>query len=104
MFPAHAIPEAQHQINTTINKNVEGGNRTIRQEQGYLYGTECWRDLKIGLENRISKVKSGLLSQLSEEISKPIYNNATFIDAQNNIEILVSMVEMAHGIWLTLHA
>ena len=36
--------------------------------------------------------------QLSEEISKPIYNNATFIEVQNNIEILVSMVEMGYGL------
>ena len=102
MFPAQAISEAQHRdqimINTTINKYVKGGNRTNRQIQGYFYGTECWRDLKITLQNRLSKVKSGLRSQLSEEISKPINNNATFIDTQNNIEILVSMVEMAYGL------
>ena len=43
-------------------------------------------------------MKSGLQSQLSEEILNPIYNNATFIDARNNIEILVSMVQMAYGL------
>jgi hypothetical protein len=43
-------------------------------------------------------VKSGPQSQLSEEISNPVYNNATFIDARNNIEILVSMVQMAYGL------
>ena len=43
-------------------------------------------------------MKSGLQLQLSEEISNPIYNNATFIDARNNIEILVSMVQMAYGL------
>ena len=32
------------------------------------------------------------------EISKRIYNNATFIDAQNIIELLVSMVEMAYDL------
>ena len=98
VFPAQAIAEAQHQISTTINKYVEGGNRTNRQKQGYCYGTERWRDLKITLQNRPSKVKSGLQSQLSEEISNPIYNNATFIDARNNIEILISMVQMADGL------
>jgi hypothetical protein len=97
-FPSQAILEAQHQINTTISKYVEGGNRTNRQKQGYYYGTERWRDLKITLQNRLSKVKSGLHSQLSEEISKPIYNNATSIEIRNNIEILVSMVEMAYGL------
>ena len=93
-----SISEAQHQINTTISKYVEGGNRTNRQKQGYYYGTERWKDLKITLQNRLSKVKSGLRSQLSEAIAKPIYNNATFIESRNNIEILVSMVEMAHGL------
>ena len=99
-FPARAISEARHQISTTINKYVEGGNRTNRQKQGYCYGTERWRDLKITLQNRLSRVKSGLQLelQLSEEISNPIYNNATFIDARNNIEILVSMVQMAYGL------
>ena len=83
-FPAQAISEAQHQINTTINKYVEGGtwNRTNRQKQEYFYGTERSRDLKNTLQNRLSKVRSGLQSQLSEEISKPIYNNATFIEVQ----------------------
>ena len=39
-FPSQAISEAHHQINTTIYKYVEGGNRTNRQKQGYYYGTE----------------------------------------------------------------
>ncbi len=43
-------------------------------------------------------MKSSLRSQLSEEIAKPIYNSTTFIDARNNIETLVSMVEMAYGL------
>jgi hypothetical protein len=43
-------------------------------------------------------VKSSLSSQLSDEITKPINNNATFIEAHNNIETLVSMVEMAYGL------
>ncbi len=43
-------------------------------------------------------MKSSLSSQLSDEITKPIYNNATFIEARNNIETLVSMVEMAYDL------
>jgi len=43
-------------------------------------------------------VKSSHRSQLSEEIAKPIYNSTTFIEARNNIETLVSMVEMAYGL------
>ena len=54
-FPAQAISEAQHQINTTINKYIEGGNRTNRQKQGYFYGTERWRDLKITLQKNYPK-------------------------------------------------
>ena len=60
VFPAQAIAKAQHQISTTINKYVEGGNRTNRQKQGYFYGTMRWRDLKVALQNRLFKVKSGL--------------------------------------------
>ncbi len=43
-------------------------------------------------------MKSGHHSQLSEEIVKPIDNNITFIEAHNNIETLISMVEMAYGL------
>ncbi len=43
-------------------------------------------------------MKSSLPSQLSNEITKPIYNNAIFIEARNDIETLVSMVEMAYGL------
>jgi hypothetical protein len=35
---------------------------------------------------------------LSEKIGKPTYNNATFVDERNNIEIYVSVVEMAYGL------
>ncbi len=79
-----------------INKYIEGGNRSNRQKQSYFYATECYRDLKIILQNRLAKIKSSLLSQQSDEITKPIYNNnTTFIEARNNVETLVSMVEMA---------
>ncbi len=97
-FPSQAISEAQYQINPVINTYIEGGNRTNRQKQSYFYGTERYRHLKIVLQNLLAKVKSSLRSQLSNEITKPIYNNATFIEARNNIETLVSMVEMAYGL------
>ena len=60
--------------------------------------SERYRDLKIVLQNKLVKVKSSLCSQLSAEIAKPIYNSATFIDTRNNIETLISMVEMAYGL------
>jgi hypothetical protein len=78
-FPSQAISEAQYQINAVINKYIEGGNRTNRQKQSFIYATERYRDLKIILQNRLVKVKSSLRSQLSQEIDKPIYNSATFI-------------------------
>ena len=62
-FPSQAISEAQYQINAVINKYIKGGNRTNRQKQSYIYGTECYRDLKIILQNLLSKVKSGLRSR-----------------------------------------
>ncbi len=58
--------------------------------------------MNIVLQNRlsiqVSKVKSGLSSQFSEEIVKSIYNRATFIHARNSIEILVSLVEVVYGL------
>ncbi len=92
------MSEAQYQINAVIIKYIEGGNRTNRQKQSYFYATERYSDLKIILQNRLAKVKSGLRSQVSEEMAKPIYNNTTFIEARNNIKTLVSMVEMACGL------
>jgi hypothetical protein len=81
-----------------INKYIEGGNRTNRQKQTYFYATARYRDLKIMFQNRLAKVKSSLRSQLSDAITKPIYNNATFIEARNNTKTLVSMIEMAYGL------
>jgi len=98
MFPSQAISEAQYQINAVINKYIEGGNRTNCKKQSHFYATERYRGLKIIFQNRLAKVKSSLLLQLSEEIAKPIYNSTTFIKARNNIETLVSMVEMAYGL------
>ena len=97
-FPSQAISEAQYQINAVINKYIEGGNRTNRQKQSYFYATKRYRDLKIILQKSLVKVKSSLRLQLSEETAKPIYNSTTFIEARNNIETLVSMVEMAYGL------
>ncbi len=50
------------------------------------------------LQNILAKVKAGLWLQLSAEIAKSIYSNATFVDAWNSIEILFSMVETAYGL------
>ncbi len=71
-----------------INKDIEGENRTNHQKQSYFYATERYRDLKIIHQNRLAKVKSSLLSQLSDEITKPIYNKTTFLEAHNNIETI----------------
>ncbi len=83
-FPSQTISVAQYQINTVINMLIEGGNRTNQQKQHCFYGSERYKDLKIVLQNRfrLSKEKSSLRSQWSEEIAKSIYNNVTFIDAR----------------------
>ena len=60
--------------------------------------TERYRDIKIVLMNKLYKVKSTLRSQLNEELCKPITDHKTFVDVWDNIELLISMVEMAHGL------
>jgi hypothetical protein len=83
--------QAQYQINAVINKYIEGGNRT-NQKQSYFYGTERYRDLKIILQNRLARVTSSLRSQLSDEITKPTYNNATLL------KHATTLIEMAYGL------
>ena len=48
--------------------------------------------------NKLHKIKSTLRSQLYEEICKLINDHKSFVETRDNIEILISMVEMAHGL------
>ena len=48
--------------------------------------------------NKLYKIKSTLSSQLNEELCKPITDHKSFVEVRDNIELLISMVEMAHGL------
>ena len=48
--------------------------------------------------NKVYKIKSTLRSQLNTEFCKPITDHKSFVEIQDNIELLVSMVEMAYGL------
>ena len=52
--------------------------------------------------NKLYKIKLtlriGLRSQLSDEICKPITDHKSFVEIQDGIELLISMVEMAFGL------
>ena len=97
-FPPPAIFEGQHKISEILTKYFEEPNRSKRQAQSYYYATERLRDIKIVLMNKLYKIKSTLRSQLNEELCKPITDHKTFVDVRDNIELLISMVEMAHGL------
>ncbi len=57
-FQQQAIFEAQHKISDTLNKYFEDSNKAECQKQSHYYATEQWRDIKIGLMNKLAKVKS----------------------------------------------
>ena len=46
--------------------------------------------------NKLYKAKSTFRSQLNEELCKPITDHKSFVDARDNIEQIISMVEMAN--------
>ena len=46
----------------------------------------------------MAKIKSKLRSQLPDEICKPITDDKSFVKIRDNIELIVSMVEMAYGL------
>ena len=97
-FLPPAIFEGQHKISEILTKYFEEPNRSKRQAQSNYYATERLRDIKISLMNKLYKIKSTLRSQLNEELSKPITDHKTFVDVRDNIELLISMVEIAHGL------
>ena len=57
---------------------------------------ELWTYIKIALQNKLAKVKSKLLSQLSDELNEPICNHKSSLVPK--MLFLVSMVEMAYGL------
>ena len=46
--------------------------------------------------NKLAKVKSHLRAQLSEKLCKPMTDHKSYIEVQDSIELLVSMVEMTY--------
>ena len=48
--------------------------------------------------NKLYKIKSTLRSQLNDEFCKPITDHKSFVEIRDNIELLISMVEMAYGL------
>ncbi len=74
-FPPAAIFDAQHKISESLNKYFEESNPANSQKQSYYYAMERWRDIKIALMNKLAKVKSHLLEQLSQEICKQMMDH-----------------------------
>ena len=97
-IPAAGNFRGQHKISEILSKYFEDSNRSKRQKQSYYYATERWRDVKIALMNKLYKIKSTLRSQLSGEICKPITDHKSFVEVRDNIELLISMVELAYGL------
>ena len=79
-------------------KYFEESNRTKRQKQSWYYASELFRDIKIALVNKLGKIKSTLRLQLTGELCKPITDHKSFVESRDSIEILVGMIEMAHGL------
>ena len=98
LYPPPAIFVGQHKISEILSMHFEEPNRSKRQKQSYYYATERWRDIKIALMNKLYKIKSTLRSQLADEICKPITDHKSFVEIRHNIELLISMVEMAFGL------
>ena len=48
--------------------------------------------------NKLYKIKSTLLLQLSDELCKPITDHKSLVEIQDSIKLLISMVEMAPGL------
>jgi hypothetical protein len=74
---------SQAKLNEILGRHFEDTNRTGRKKQGPLCAVEQWRDIKIVLQNKLTKIKSKLRTNLATEIS--IFS----------IESTISMIEMA---------
>jgi hypothetical protein len=57
---------------------------------------ERWRDIKIVLQNKLTKIKSKLQTNLATEIS--ISAHKQFLHAREGIASTISMIEMAFGL------
>ena len=59
-FPPSALLESQAKLDEILGRHFEDTNRTGRKKQGPLYAVEQWRDIKIVLQNKLTKIKSKL--------------------------------------------
>ena len=59
-FPPSALLESQAKLNEILGRHFEDTNRTGWKKQGPLYAVERWRDIKIVLQNKLTKIKSKL--------------------------------------------
>jgi len=97
-FPPSALLESQAKLNEILGRHFEDTNRTGRKKQGPLYAVERWRDIKIVLQNKLTKIKSKLRTNLATEISKPIRSHKQFVHAREAIESTISMIKMTFGL------
>jgi hypothetical protein len=97
-FPPSALLESQAKLNEILGRHFEDTNRTGRKKRGPLYVVEQWRDIKIFLQNTLTKIKSKLRTNFATEISKPVRSHKQFVHAREVIESTISMIEMAFGL------
>jgi hypothetical protein len=97
-FPPSALLESQAKLNEILGRHFEDTNRMARKKQGHLNAVEQWRDIKIVLQKKLTKIKSKLRTNLAIEISKPIRSHKQIVHARHAIEITISMIKMAFGL------
>jgi hypothetical protein len=85
-FPPSALLESQAKLNDNLGRHLEDTHRTGRKKQGPLYAVELWRDIEIVLQNKLTKIKSKLRTNLAMQISKPIRSHKQLIHAREAIE------------------
>ncbi len=93
--------QSQAKLNEILSKYFEETKRTGRKRQGPQYAVECWRDIKVVLQNKLTKIKYKLRTNLAAEISKPIRSHIThkqFVHSREVIKSTISMIEMAFGL------
>jgi hypothetical protein len=97
-FPPSALLESQAKLNEILGRHFEDTNLTGQKKQGQLYAVERWRDIKIVLQNKLTKIKSKLRTNIALEIAKPIRSHKQFVHALEAIESTIRMIEMAFGL------
>ncbi len=97
-FPPSAMLESQAKLNKILGRHFEDTNQTGRKKQGSLYAVEQWRNIKFVLQNKLTKIKFTMQTNLATEISKPIRSHEQFVHARGAIESTISMIKMTFGL------